>query len=144
MPAIDKDELKKKVCEAIDRHANEIIELGETILHHPETGFNETRTSALVAEKMRAIGLAPQTGLALTGVKGRLKGKSEGPRLAFVGKLDSLRTSDHPLADPKTGAAHSCGHNAQVAGMLGAAMGLSEAGAARHLSGEIIFFAVPA
>src|SRR5260370_376624 len=122
---MNKENLKQAVCEAIDRHGNEIIELGETILHHPETGFNETRTSALVAERMAAIGLGPQTGLALTGVKGRIRGRAPGPRLAFIGELDSLRTSDHPLADPHTGAAHSCGHNAQIAGMLGVAMGLS-------------------
>ena len=139
-----RDELKAAVCEAIDRHGNEIIELGETILHHPETGFNETKTAALVADKMRAIGLNPATGLAMTGVKGRLKGKAPGPRLAFIGELDSLRTSDHPLADPHTGAAHSCGHNAQVAGMLGVAMGLASAGATEHLAGELVFFAVPA
>src|SRR6202030_1023039 len=95
-------------------------------------------------DKMRQIGLAPETGLALTGVKGRLKGGAPGPRLAFIGELDSLRTSDHPLADPGTGAAHSCGHNAQVAGMLGAAIGLVEADAASHLAGEIVFFAAPA
>src|SRR6202035_3789289 len=141
---LTKEQLKQAVCEAIDRHGNEIIELGETILHHPETGFNEAKTAALVADKMRQIGLAPETGLALTGVKGRLKGKTPGPRLAFIGELDSLRTSDHPLADPHTGAAHSCGHNAQVAGLLGVAMGLSAAGATEHLAGELVFFAVPA
>ena len=79
--ALTKDELKAQVCAAIDRHGNEIIELGEQILHHPETGFNETRTSALVADKMRALGLEPQTGLALTGVKGRIRGANPGPRL---------------------------------------------------------------
>src|ERR1700719_1232947 len=141
---LTKDQLKQAVCEAIDRHGNEIIELGETILHHPETGFNEAKTAALVADKMRQIGLAPETGLALTGVKGRLKGKTPGPRLAFIGELDSLRTSDHPRADPHTGAAHSCGHNAQIAGMLGVAMGLSAIGASEHLAGDLVFFAVPA
>ena len=75
-----KDELKQAVCEAIDRHGNQIIELGERILHHPETGFNEGKTAALVAESMRQIGLDPQTGLALTGVKGRLRGNTPGPR----------------------------------------------------------------
>src|SRR5215469_14034096 len=139
-----KDELKRAVCEAIDRQGNEIIELGERILHHPETGFNEDETAALVAYKMRALGLEPQGGLALTGVKGRLRGKRPGPRLAVLGELDSLRTSDHPLADPHTGAAHSCGHNAQVAGMLGVAMGFAEIGAAEHLAGELVLFAVPA
>jgi len=93
---------------------------------------------------MHALGLAPRAGLALTGVKGRLAGSATGPRLAVIGELDSLGTSEHPLADPATGAAHSCGHNAQIAGMLGAAIGLTEAEIARHLGGEIIFFAVPA
>ena len=141
---MSKEELKSRVCEAIDRAADDIIGLGESILRHPETGFNERRTAALVAERMAALGLAPQTGLALTGVKGRLKGGRPGPRLALVGELDSLRTSDHPLADPKTGAAHSCGHNAQIAGMLGAAIGLKAVGAMPELAGEIAFFAVPA
>src|SRR5256714_5580171 len=139
-----KDELKQRVCEAIDRQGNEIIDRAETSLHHPETGSNEGKPAAVVAEKMRELGLAPQTGLALTGVKGRLRGKSPGPRLAFIGELDSLRTSDHPLADPHTGAAHSCGHNAQIAGMLGVSMGLSAAGITEHLAGELVFFAVPA
>ena len=139
-----KDELKQRVCEAIDRHGNEIIAIGEEILHHPETGFNEHKTSKLVAEAMAGIGLSPQTGLALTGVKGRIAGHSAGPRVAIVSELDSLRTSDHPLADPHTGAAHSCGHNAQIAGMLGAAMGLNAIGAAQHLAGEMVFFSVPA
>ena len=140
----NKDELKRAVCDAIDRHADTIIDLGETILRNPETGFNEVKTSALVAQRMTALGLAPHTGLALTGVKGRLAGRNPGPRLAFIGELDSLRTSEHPLADPTTGAAHSCGHNAQIAGMLGAAIGLCGAKAADHLAGEIVFFAVPA
>src|SRR5579864_9213739 len=139
-----RDELKQLVCEAIDRHGNEIIAIGETILHHPETGFNEHKTAKLVAEAMAGIGLSPETGLALTGVKGRIAGKSAGPRVAIVSELDSLRTSDHPLADPHTGAAHSCGHNAQIAGMLGAAMGLNAIGAGQHLAGEVVFFSVPA
>ena len=139
-----KDELKRAVCEAIDRHADTIIDLGETILRNPETGFNEVKTAGLVAQRMDALGLAPHTGLALTGVKGRLAGGAPGPRLAFIGELDSLRTSEHPLADPLTGAAHSCGHNAQIAGMIGAAVGLTDVKAAERLAGEIIFFAVPA
>src|SRR5215211_5940332 len=95
--ALTKEQLKQAVCEAIDRQGNAIIELGERILHHPETGFNETRTAALVAETMRELGLAPQTGLGLTGVKGRLRGKKPGPRVALLSELDSLRTSEHPL-----------------------------------------------
>jgi len=141
---MDKEQLKDAVCAAIDRHADEIVGLGETILRHPETGFNEVKTSSLVAERMGALGLSPRTGLALTGVKGRLTSGRPGPRLAVIGELDSLRTSDHPHADPITGAAHSCGHNAQIAGMIGAAIGLTAVRATDHLAGEIVFFAVPA
>jgi amidohydrolase len=139
-----KDELKHAVCEAIDRNASAIIDLGETILRSPETGFNEAKTASLVARQLAALGLMPRTGLALTGVKSRLSGRMPGPRLALIAELDSLRTSDHPLADPATGAAHTCGHNAQIAGMLGAAIGLTAAATAGHLAGEIQFFAVPA
>jgi metal-dependent amidase/aminoacylase/carboxypeptidase family protein len=139
-----RDELKHAVCETIDRHADAIIDVGETILRSPETGFNETKTAALVARQMTALGLPPRTGLALTGVQGRLRSRRPGPRLALIAELDSLRTSDHPLADPATGAAHSCGHNAQIAGMLGAAIGLTDAAVAEQLCGEILFFAVPA
>src|SRR5260370_31879400 len=97
MAMTGKDELKRAVCDAIDRHGDEIIELGETILHHPETGFNEVKTAALIAERMRALGLEPQIGLAVTGVKGRLKGKMPGPRLAFIG---GARPPPPPAAPP--------------------------------------------
>ena len=119
-----KESLKEQVCAAIDAHRDEIIRIGETILHNPETGFKETKTAQLVAARMEELGLRPQTGLALTGVKGRVDGGKPGPTLALLGELDSLRISDHPHADGETGAAHACGHNAQVAGMLGAAMGI--------------------
>jgi metal-dependent amidase/aminoacylase/carboxypeptidase family protein len=50
----------------------------------------------------------------------------------------------HPIAEPETGAAHACGHNAQMAGLPGAAMGLLEARAFEHLAGRVVFFGVPA
>ncbi|MCZ6472562.1 MAG: amidohydrolase [SAR324 cluster bacterium] len=139
-----KEELKAQVCAAIDQQRDEIIRIGETILNNPETGFREIKTAQLVASKMEELGLRPQTGLALTGVKGKAAGSKPGPTLALLGELDSLRVSDHPHADPDSGAAHACGHNAQVAGMLGAAMGLLSSGAMEHLAGSLAFFAVPA
>src|SRR5260370_25945643 len=101
-----KVQLKRAVGETIDRHADTIIDLGETILRHPETGFNEVRTAALVADQMRALGLVPRTGLALTGVKGRLAGGAPGPRRAFIGELDNLPSSGLPLAHPAPRATH--------------------------------------
>jgi amidohydrolase len=133
------------VYEAIDRRGADIIRIGETIRRHPELGFKEVKTAALVAEILGSLGLAPKTGLALTGVRADAEGgKGAGPTFAVLGELDALVVSGHPQADPVTGAAHACGHNAQVAGMLGAAMGLIESGAFDHLTGKVAFFAVPA
>jgi amidohydrolase len=140
-----KAELKQRVLEAIDRRAEAIIGIGEQIRRHPELGFKEVKTARLVEETLRGLGLDPQTGLAFTGVRAEAPGrKGAGPTFALLGELDGLRVSGHPEADPETGAAHACGHNAQVAGMLGAAMGLSEARAFEYFAGRVLFFAVPA
>ena len=139
-----REHLKAEACRVIDDRRQEIIDLGETILRNPETGFNETDTADRVAAGLQGLGIEPQQGLAVTGVKGRKDGGAPGPTLALMGELDALRVPDHPHADPGTGAAHACGHNAQVAGMVGAAMGLLSAGVMPELSGSLVFFAVPA
>jgi len=140
-----KSELTQKVQAAIDRRGEEIIALGETIRRQPELGFKEFKTAKLVAQTFERMGLAPRTGLALTGVRADASGRAgDGPTLALFGELDALVVVGHPVADPETGAAHACGHNAQVAGMLGAAMGLLEAGAFDHLAGRVAFVGVPA
>jgi amidohydrolase len=133
------------VAVAVARRAGEIIGVGERIRRHPELGFKEVKTAKLVEEVLRGLGLAPRTGLAFTGVRAEAAGRQgPGPTFALLGELDALVVSGHPDADPATGAAHACGHNAQVAGMLGAAMGLMDSGALEHLSGRVVFFAVPA
>jgi amidohydrolase len=140
-----KTELMRKVHAAIDRRAQEIVALGEQIRRQPELGFKEFRTARLVEDTMRGMGLAPRGGLAITGVRADAVGRGgDGPTFALLGELDALVVPGHPLADPETGAAHACGHNAQVAGMLGAAMGLLDAGALDHLAGRVAFVAVPA
>ena len=140
-----KDELRRRVYEAIDRRAEEIVGLGERIASHAEMGFKEVKTARLVRETLEGLGLEARTGLAMTGVRADARGRGgEGPTFALIGELDGLRVTGHPKADPETGAAHACGHNAQVAGMLGAAMGLLDAKAFDHLAGRIAFFAVPA
>lgn len=139
-----RDEIKRAVCETIDRQSDKIVKLGETIRKNPELGFKEFKTSRLVEETMREIGLEPKGGLALTGVRGTARGKTDGPTFALLGELDGLVVAGHPVADPATGAAHACGHNAQIAGLLGAAMGLVGAKAFEHLAGRVVFFAVPA
>ena len=138
------EELKRRVCEEIDRHADEIIGLGERIFFAPELGFKEQRTAQLVAEVMLGLDLAPRTGLALTGVKALRGGGQPGPTVAVLGELDSVLVADHPHCDPITGAAHCCGHNAQIATMLATAYGLLGAGVLPELSGRVAFMAVPA
>jgi len=61
-----------------------------------------------------------------------------------MGELDAVVSPMHPCADPVTGAAHACGHNAQVASMLGAAMGLIYGNVLDKLAGDVAFMAVPA
>lgn len=123
-----KTELMPKVRAAIDRRTEEIMGVGEAIRRHPELGFKAYKTARLVAQTFEKMGLAPRTGLALTGVRADAPGRrGEGPTLALLGELDGLVVVGHPGTDPETGAAHACGHNAQVAAMLGAAMGLLDA-----------------
>ena len=57
-----KDELKRRVWEAIDRRGTEIIGLGEQIRRHPELGFKEVKTARLVEETFKTLGLAPRAG----------------------------------------------------------------------------------
>ena len=137
-------ELKTQTCAQIDARRDDIIAIGETILRNPETGFREIKTEQLVADALKGLGLETQTELAITGVKAQIAGGTAGPTLALIGELDSLRIPDHPFADANTGAAHACGHNAQIAGMLGAAMGLVHSNICSQLSGAVAFMAVPA
>src|SRR3989449_9934006 len=140
-----RDELKQRVYQAIDQRADEIIGLGEQIRRHPELGFKEVKTARLVEETFKKLGLAPRSGLALTGVRADVEGRTgAGPTFAVLGELDALVVAGHPEGDPQTGAAHACGPNAPSAGRRGAAMGLLDATAFDHLAGRVAFFAVPA
>ena len=139
-----KEELKQAICEAVDRRQAEIEKIGDQIMANPELGFKEFKTAGLVADTMKSVDIPHETGLAITGVKAIIRGKNPGPTVALMGELDSILVSDHPRADAETGAAHACGHNAQIAGLMGAMMGLVDTGAMDELCGNIVIFAVPA
>ena len=139
-----KEELKQLICEAVDRRREEIEKIGDQIMENPELGFKEYKTAKLVSDTLKAFDIPHETGLAITGVKGVINGQNPGPTVALMGELDSLLVSDHPHADSHTGAAHACGHNAQIAGLMGAMMGLVDTGAIDDLCGNIVIFAVPA
>ncbi|MDU2064971.1 MAG: amidohydrolase [Sporomusaceae bacterium] len=141
---MSQEELKKKVCQSIDEHKEIIYSLAESIATEPEMGFKETKTSGKVAELFTKFSIPHKTGLALTGVKGLLTGKSSKRKIAVLGELDAVTCFDHPLSDPQTGAAHACGHHAQVAAMAAVAIGLKASGIMAELDGDVVPFAVPA
>ncbi len=142
---LSRQELKQRACAAIDRHQPEIIGVARQILNNPEPGFSESKTARLVADKFDQLGIDYRSGLALTGVKGRIAGGGgPGPSVALIGELDSLIVNDHPHADATTGAAHACGHHCQIGMMLGAIRGLTQPEVLEQLCGELVPFAVPA
>ena len=139
-----KQELKAKVFSEIDSRSDEIIRISQSILETPETGFREVKTSSIVAAKLRDLGVPLREGIALTGLRGELKGGGEGPSVALIGELDSLIVRDHPHADSGTGAAHACGHHAQIGMLLGATIGLMARDVLPALRGRVVLLAVPA
>ena len=139
-----REDLKAKVYSEIDSRAEEIVRISKTILEHPEPGFREVKTSSLVASKFKELGVPSQEGLAITGVRGELKGGSDGPSLALMGELDSLIVREHPYANPETGAAHACGHHCQIGMLFGATIGLMAQDVLPSLSGKVVLLAVPA
>jgi amidohydrolase len=140
---MDRQELKRRVCEAIDRRSAEIIGIGDAIWRCPEAGFREHKTAGLVAGEFRKLGLEPEEKVGITGVIAKMHGRSERPNVAVMGELDALIIPEHPEADPATGAVHSCGHNAQITNVIGMAMGLHDAGAMKHLDGTVTLMGVP-
>lgn len=138
------EELKAKTLDAIDARRAWLIDSAKTILDHPEAGFQEVKTARYVSEKLSELGIAHDTGIAMTGMKGYIRGGKPGPTIAVIGELDSLRVPGHPHADPDTGAAHACGHHCQIGMMLGAAVGLKALEGHEALAGNIALMALPA
>lgn len=138
------EELKQLVCNTIDADKASIEAYADSVFNEPELGFKEVKTAAKLAAEFDKLGLKYETGIALTGVKARIKGGKPGPTIAILGELDAVGSPEHPKADPLTGAAHACGHHLQQASMLAAAYGLVKSGVMKDLAGEVVFFGVPA
>jgi amidohydrolase len=136
--------VKATLATVLDGARDDLARFGEDVFDHAELGFREERTATLIADRLRGLGLAPQAGLALTGVKARLKSGRPGPTVCVMAELDGLPVPEHPRADAATGVVHACGHNAQLTHLLGVATALVEADAMRELAGDVVFFAVPA
>ena len=136
---------KERAYAYLDAIADRIYGDADTVRGTPELGFREEKTSAFVEERMRALGLYNVRRVALTGVAAELFPPRDGEeRVCVIGELDAVLTPDCPYADPRTGAAHTCGHCIQIAELLGVADALKNSGVADALGGNVTFLAVPA
>jgi len=144
------DNLSEQVLAVEER----VIEWRRDIHEHPELSNRETRTAALVATHLRALGFdAVETGVAHTGVVGILKGGKPGPVVALRADMDALPVTeqvDIPFASKvrtvyngeEVGVMHACGHDAHTAILMGAAEVL--AGMRGEIAGTIKFIFQPA
>ncbi len=135
-------ELKKKLWNTIDDYREQIISIGESVLKQPELGYFEEKTSRLVRQTFDDLEITYGYPYAMTGVKATVSGTKEGPNICIIGEMDALVCNGHPYATA-SGVAHACGHHAQIAAMLGAAIGIKNSGVMEELGGKITFFAVP-
>lgn len=135
---------------------SELIELAQPLqaklsawrrdLHrHPEIGYEEHRTSAIVAEHLEQLGLEVTRHVGQTGVTGLLRGETDGPTFALRADMDALPIEDQKHVEYRStvqGKAHLCGHDAHTSILMGAAELLTSLG--RPKSGNIKFIFQPA
>lgn len=110
----------------------------------PELGFEEERTSALVAEVLESLGLAVHRGLGGTGVVAVVDSGAPGPAIGLRADMDALpmdEDSDLPFRSQRPGVAHTCGHDGHTAALLGLAKHLA---AHPPASGRVVLIFQPA
>ncbi len=123
----------------------DLIEIRRHLHMHPELSGQERETAALVAERLRRLGLEVRTGIGGHGVVGVLKGARPGPVVAYRADMDAVETEvvgDSPYRSRVPGVKHVCGHDAHVAVGLGVAQVL--ASIREDLPGTVKFIFQPA
>jgi hippurate hydrolase len=122
----------------------ELTRIRRDIHAHPEIGFEEARTSALVAELLAGWGVEVHRGLGGTGVVGVVRGRGGGRRIGLRADIDALPMAEAtglPHASRHPGAFHGCGHDGHTTMLLGAARSLARS---RRFSGEVVLVFQPA
>jgi amidohydrolase len=107
-----------------EQDLKELIEVRRDLHAHPELAFEEVRTSGLVAERLKAIGLEPRTGIGKTGVMATLKGGKPGKTVLLRADMDALpiiEENDVPYRSQNPGKMHACGHDCHTSILLGVA-----------------------
>ncbi|WIF96097.1 M20 metallopeptidase family protein [Caminicella sporogenes] len=136
---------KEKILKKAEEIKEELISIRRDIHAHPEIGLQEKRTSALVAEKLKKLGIEVKTNVGITGVVGLLKGKYPGKTILLRADMDCLEMTELNNIEYKSkypGLMHACGHDAHTTWLLGAAMILSEF--KDELHGNVKFLFQPA
>ncbi len=144
---------RPEVAAAANRLQQQVVDWRRDFHAHPELSNREERTGAKVAERLRAMGLTPKTGVAGHGVVAIIKGGLPGPKIALRADMDALPVTEQtglPFASKATsqyrgeqvGVMHACGHDAHTATLLGVADALVAMRAT--LPGEVMLIFQPA
>lgn len=147
------DELRLTIAAQSKAIESKLIAWRRDFHAHPELGNQEVRTSAIVAEHLKGLGLRVRTGVARTGVVAILEGGSPGPVVALRADMDALpikEALDLPFASKAKGKVmneevdvmHACGHDGHTAILMAVAEVL--AGMRAKLPGTVVFYFQPA
>ncbi|MBV8491599.1 MAG: amidohydrolase [Candidatus Eremiobacteraeota bacterium] len=132
------------IVEPSEAVAARVIELRRAIHRHPELGFEEHATAALVERELDELGIEHRR-VATTGVVGVIRGTKPGRVAALRADMDALPITERtglPFASEIEGKMHACGHDAHTAMLMGAARVL--AGIRENLSGSVVLIFQPA
>ena len=129
----------------INRFADDLTAIRRDLHAHPEIGFEEVRTSHVVAETLRSWGIEVHQGTGKTGVVGLLKGRGSGTRrVGLRADMDALpmgEATNLPYRSTIPNRFHGCGHDGHTTMLLGAARYLAET---RNFDGTAVFIFQPA
>lgn len=145
--------IDEKIDSIVKEILPELISLRRDIHTYPELSLQETRTSALVADRLKALGLEVKTGIGGMGVLGILRGGKPGPAVGLRADMDALPiTEDTGLAfaskeravrnGKEFGVMHACGHDIHTTVLLGVASVLARLKS--DVNGTVLFVAQPA
>jgi len=145
--------LDQRIDDSAKKVEAKVIECRRDIHQHPELGNRETRTSKIIADRLRELGIEVKTPVAHTGVIGILRGGKPGRVVALRADMDALpvvEQVDVPFKSTvrttfnghEVGVMHACGHDAHVAILLGVAEVLS--GIREEIPGTVKFLFQPA
>ncbi|MFT5176945.1 MAG: amidohydrolase, partial [Gammaproteobacteria bacterium] len=133
-----------KLIREIEASHAQMTDWRRDIHAHPELGFEENRTAALVAEKLKAFGIEVYTGIGRTGIVGALRVGNSTRSVGLRADMDALpihEANDFAHASVHAGKMHACGHDGHTAMLLGAAKYLA---ATRNFEGQVYFIFQPA